>query len=128
MRCISYDEAREALRACESGGAEGSIITGTSFCGPLLQLAHEMRLEGMAGAARHALAHVVWVSAVHATERRGDMRHHEHVFPYCERPSPCVRTWWGRRGFACRPYTTLGVHEGSPCLVVWCRMLVWMLV
>lgn len=74
-----------AQRACREGiirDSRAGVRTATSPCDALLQLAHELRLEGDWAAATRLLAHVVSLSA-HGG-REGDLAHVVHVYPYLE--------------------------------------------
>jgi hypothetical protein len=70
-----------ALNVCAGDtDEEGLLALATSLCAPLLQLAHEKRLQGAAQEARAILTQVVALSAM--KERRRDSAHVLHIYPY----------------------------------------------
>ena len=80
-----YSLEARAERACREGmirDDRGGVRTATSPCDALLQLAHELRLAGECRDASRLLARLVQLSA--GVERKGDLAHATHVYPYLE--------------------------------------------
>jgi hypothetical protein len=79
----SFQELLAARDLCVGGNDDvGMLVGASSVCAPLLQMAHEKRLQGDTREAISLLTEVIFLSAM--KDREGDGAHVLHVYPYCE--------------------------------------------